>query len=76
MAQEGLLLSERQLQALKKQQASKGAHGELDPAHPGYLGYQDTYYVGTFKGLGYSSPTTCVLNYFLFCFILGFVIYL
>lgn len=52
MAQEGLVLTERQLQALEKQKESKEAHGELDTAHPGYLGCQDTYYVGTFKGIG------------------------
>lgn len=26
--------------------------GETETAHPGYLGCQDTYYVGTFKGIG------------------------
>ena len=52
MAQDGLVLTERQLQALEKQQATKQAYGELDTAHPGYLGCQDTYYVGNFKGIG------------------------
>ena len=52
MAQDGLVLTERQLQALEKQQATKEAYGELDTAHPGYLGCQDTYYVGNFKGIG------------------------
>ncbi len=35
---------------------SKGADdegcGEIDTAHPGYLGSQDTFYVGTLKGVG------------------------
>ena len=40
------------LAALEKQQATKEAYGEIDTAHPGYLGCQDTYYVGNFKGIG------------------------
>ena len=52
MAQDGLVLTERQLAALEKQEASKEAYGEIDTAHPGYLGCQDTYYVGNFKGIG------------------------
>ena len=28
------------------------AWGEIDTAHPGYLGSQDTFYVGTLKGVG------------------------
>ena len=52
MAQDGLVLTERQLQALEKQKANKEAYGEIETAHPGYLGCQDTYYVGTFKGIG------------------------
>ena len=45
MAQDGLVLRERQLQALEKEQATEEAYGELDTAHPGYLGCQDRYYV-------------------------------
>ena len=52
MAQDGLVLTERQLAALEKQEATKEAYGEIDTAHPGYLGCQDTYYVGNFKGIG------------------------
>ena len=52
MAQDGLVLTEGQLAALEKQEASKEAYGEIDTAHPGYLGCQDTYYVGNFKGIG------------------------
>lgn len=29
----------------------KEANGEIDTQHPGYLGSQDTYYVGYFKGV-------------------------
>ena len=28
------------------------AHGEIETEHPGYLGSQDTFYVGTMKGVG------------------------
>ena len=52
MAQDGLVLTEGQLVALEKQEASKEAYGGIDTAHPGYLGCQDTYYVGNFKGIG------------------------
>ncbi len=52
MAQYGSVLTESQLQALERQKAAKKAHGEIDTQHPGYLGSQDTYYVGTLKGVG------------------------
>jgi hypothetical protein len=52
MAQDGIVLTESQLQALEKRKATKEAHGEIETEHPGYLGSQDTYYVGTFKGIG------------------------
>ena len=52
VAQEGLILTESQLQALEKHKDQKEAHGEIETVHPGYLGSQDTYYVGTFKGIG------------------------
>ena len=40
MAQDGLVSTERQLVALEKQEATKEAYGEIDTAHPGYLGCQ------------------------------------
>ncbi|QGN79173.1 hypothetical protein Psal071_03322 (plasmid) [Piscirickettsia salmonis] len=51
-AQDGILLTEEQLQALEKAKQEKEAHGEIETEHPGYLGSQDTYYVGTMKGVG------------------------
>src|SRR5579875_1629817 len=48
----GLVLTEQQVRALEKSKQEKEAHGEIDTAHPGYLGAQDTYYVGTIKGVG------------------------
>jgi hypothetical protein len=52
VAQENLILTEEQVRALEKAREEKQAHGEIDTAHPGYLGAQDTYYVGTIKGVG------------------------
>jgi hypothetical protein len=42
-AQEGILLTEAQLQALEKAKEEKKAKGEIETHHPGYLGAQDTY---------------------------------
>jgi len=52
VAQEGIILTEGQLRALEKAKDEKMAEGEIETAHPGYLGAQDTYYVGTIKGVG------------------------
>lgn len=52
VAQEGLILTESQLAALEKSKQDKEAHGEIESEHPGYLGAQDTYYVGSIKGVG------------------------
>ena len=63
VAQDGLILTESQLAALEKANADKEAHGEFDSACPGYCGAQDTFYVGTLKGVGriyqqtFSTPT-------------------
>jgi len=51
-AKENLILTEAQLAAMEKAKAEKVAHGEIETHHPGYLGSQDTYYVGTIKGVG------------------------
>lgn len=51
-AQENLILTEAQVRALEKAKEEKEAHGEIETEHPSYLGAQDTFYVGTLKGVG------------------------
>ena len=52
VAKENLILTEAQVQALEKAKEEKVAHGEIETLFPGYLGAQDTYYVGNIKGVG------------------------
>jgi transposase InsO family protein len=63
VAQDGLILTEAQLQAMEKAKEDKVAKGEIETHHPGYLGSQDTYYVGTIKGVGRIYQQTFVDTY-------------
>ncbi len=63
VAKEGILLTESQLQALEKKKDDDLASGEIETAHPGYLGSQDTFYVGTIKGVGRIYQQTFVDTY-------------
>ena len=63
VAQDGLILTEGQIQALERAKEEKQAHGEIETHHPGYLGSQDTYYVGTIKGIGRIYAQTFVDTY-------------
>jgi len=62
-AEEGLVLTEAQVQALEKKKLDEESHGEIETAHPGYLGSQDTFYVGTLKGVGRIYQQTYVDTY-------------
>jgi transposase InsO family protein len=62
-AQDGIILTEEQLAALEQAKSSKVAHGEIETEHPGYLGSQDTYYVGNMKGVGKIYQQTFVDTY-------------
>lgn len=62
-AEEGLVLTEAQVVALEKKREENEAHGEIETAHPGYLGSQDTFYVGTLKGVGRIYQQTFVDTY-------------
>ncbi|MDE2088672.1 MAG: transposase, partial [Gammaproteobacteria bacterium] len=63
MAAEGRVLTEAQVAALEKKREDDAACGEIETAHPGYLGSQDTFYVGTLKGVGRVYQQTFVDTY-------------
>ena len=63
VAQDGLILTEDQVRALEKAREEKEAHGEIETEHPGYLGSQDTYYVGNLKGVGRIYQQTFIDTY-------------
>ena len=62
-SQEGILLTESQLPALERAKEEKKAHGEIETFHPGFLGAQDTYYVGNIKGVGHIYQQTFIDTY-------------
>lgn len=62
-AQENLILTEEQLVAMERAKKEKEAHGEIETEHPGYLGAQDTFYVGTLKGVGRIYQQTFIDTY-------------
>src|SRR5215813_14062129 len=62
-AQENFILTEAQVAALERSRQEKEAHGEIETEHPGYLGAQDTYYVGTLKGVGRIYQQTFIDTY-------------
>ena len=63
VAQEGYILTEAQVVALEKAKLEKEAHGEIETEHPGYLGSQDTFYVGNMKGVGKIYQQTFIDTY-------------
>ena len=63
MARENLILTESQIQALERKKQDDEACGEIETAHPGYLGSQDTFYVGTLKGVGRIYQQTFIDTY-------------
>ena len=63
VAQEGLILTDSQLQALEKAKEEKQAAGEIESEHPGYLIAQDTFYVGNMKGVGRIYQQTVIDTY-------------
>jgi transposase InsO family protein len=62
-AEEGLVLTEAQVAALEQKKDDDVACGEIETAHPGYLGSQDTFYVGCMKGVGRIYQQTFVDTY-------------
>jgi len=63
VAEEGLVLTEAQVAALERKREEQLECGEIETAHPGYLGSQDTFYVGNMKGVGRIYQQTFVDTY-------------
>ncbi len=63
VATDGIVLTEAQLQALEKNKLDDEAWGEIDTAHPGYRGSQDSFHVGTLNGVGRVYQQTYVDPY-------------
>ncbi len=63
VAKDGIILTEAQVQALERKKLDDEACGEIETVHPGYLCSQDTFYVGTLKGVGRIYQQTYVDTY-------------
>jgi len=63
VANEGIILNDQQIAALEKKKHDDEASGEIETAHPGYLGCQDTFYVGNLKGVGRVYQQTFIDSY-------------
>ena len=61
--QEGIILTDEQVAALERKKQDDEACGEIETHHPGYLGSQDTFYVGNLKGVGRIYQQTFVDTY-------------
>ena len=63
VAQDGIVLTEAQVIAMERKEERREAFGEIETEHPGYLGSQDTYYVGNIKGVGRIYQQTFIDTY-------------
>jgi transposase InsO family protein len=63
VAKSGQVVTEAQLRAMEKAKEEKMAWGEIETEHVGYLGAQDTFYVGTLKGVGRIYQQTFIDTY-------------
>src|ERR1700683_1655349 len=63
VAEEGMVLTERQIAALERKRDEQMECGEIETAHPGYLGSHDTFCVGNMKGVGRIYQQTFVDTY-------------
>jgi len=63
VAKTGEVLTENQLRAMEKAKEEKIAHGEIESEHVGYLGAQDTFYVGVLKEGGRVYQQTFIDTY-------------
>jgi len=63
VAKTGEVLTESQMKAMERAKEEKISKGEIETEHVGYLGSQDTYYVGNIKGVGRIYQQTFVDTY-------------
>lgn len=63
VAENGIILTDEQVAALERKKHDDEVCGEIETAHPGYLGSQDTFYVGNLKGVGRIYQQTFVDTY-------------
>ncbi|CDG48140.1 IS481 family transposase [Serratia symbiotica] len=63
VARDGIELTDSQIAALECKASDGEVCGEIETAHPGYLGSQDTFYVGSLKGVGRIYQQTFVDTY-------------
>ncbi len=63
VAEKVIILTDEQVAALERKKHDDEACGEIETAHPGYLGSQDTFYVGNLKGVGRIYQQTFVDTY-------------
>ncbi len=63
MAQDGIELNDQQIAALERKHEDNVACSEIEIAHPGYLGAQNTFYVGNLKGVGRIYQQTFIDTY-------------
>ena len=63
VARDGIELTDSQIAALERKASDDEVCGEIETAHPGYLGSQDTFYVGNLKGVGRIYQQTFVDTY-------------
>ena len=60
---ENFILTEHQIHALERAKEEKESHGEIESEHSGYLGSQDTFYVGNMKEVGRIYQQTYIDTY-------------
>ncbi len=63
IAQDDIELNDQQIAALERKHEDGVACGEIKTHHPGYLGEQDTFYVGNLKGVGRIYQQTFINTY-------------
>lgn len=63
VAENGIILTDERVAALERKKHDDEACGEIETAHPGYLGSKDTFYVGNLKGVGRIYQQTFVDTY-------------